>query len=390
MIRAIDVETAYCDDPLPWGKDARFCMASMFWNGIASYNYVYEHDERVDPQSKFLEMKRLIEEETTVLIGHNMSFDLHWLTFLGIKWRHLKIWDTKIAEYLIRGQRKTYLELNSLREQYGLPLKDDYIQTCWRSGIQTSAIPIRSLVDYCDADASTTYQIAIRQMELARKAGVRQIVSLHMQFRKELNQAEWNGMVYDVEAANEQREQLINHIEEDTKSLTELVGYPINLNSSDQVSAAIFGGTFKVQGEEWIVKTYKNHSKYVCRNAKVDVALPGLGFKPLKGMKPNAKGMYSTNAKLVLAALKTTNKKQVAFLEMLKRCSSNTTMLKTYYDGLLARVCENGILHPRYHQVTTGTGRISSSNPNGQNIPRSGTAPIKKLFRSRYGTSKGD
>ena len=95
----------------------------------------------------------------------------------------------------------------------------------------------------------------------------------------------------------------------------------------------------------------------------------GSGFKPLKGSKLTKEGFYSTD-KNTLKQLKPTNKKQKLIIHSLLERSIVKKQLSTFRGengkGLINKVDYNGILHPKYNNTVTTTGRLSSSDPNGQ------------------------
>ena len=66
--------------------------------------------------------------------------------------------------------------------------------------------------------------------------------------------------------------------------------------------------------------------------------------------------------------------------------SANEKLLNTFVSALKDNVRPSGILHPSFHQVRTATGRLSSSDPNFQNLPRDGG--IKKVIISRFDNGK--
>lgn len=382
-VLAFDAETTYCNDPMPWNKDAELVIYSVA-DGETNDTYPFNHSERIGSREEVCRLRDRILS-CDIIVGHNLSLDLHWLTWLGIDWSKKTIYDTKIAQYMIDGQNKKLGDsLNELRARFNLPLKDEQIANMWRAGIKTQYIPYDILSLYCEADASTTLDIYNLQQSMIKVRGLSKLVALHMELRKELCIAEYNGMAFDMQLAEDVGKELADKMAAIEVELRILLDWDdINLSSSGQVSCAMFGGTLMVDGEEWVIRTLKNVSKYYTRHAKVPLEIKGLGFKPPKGLKINNKGIYSTDAKAVLAALKPTNKKQKRFIDLLREYNGYAKQLSTYCDGL-SKKATDGILHPRFHQTTTATGRLSSSSPNSQNIPRAGNAPVKKFFRSRY------
>ena len=82
------------------------------------------------------------------------------------------------------------------------------------------------------------------------------------------------------------------------------------------------------------------------------------------------------------------------FTNALARFTGMTKDLGTYYwtedksgnrKGMLTLIHENGIIHHKLNHTSTVTSRMSSSDPNMQNIPRGGTSNVKKMFTSRFG-----
>ncbi len=105
-----------------------------------------------------------------------------------------------------------------------------------------------------------------------------------------------------------------------------------------------------------------------------------LGYAP-KGAKRNQKGGYSTNAEVLE---KLAEEHEIARLILQYR--EIQKLQSTYVDGMLPLV-EEGVIHTTYNQTMTATGRLSSANPNLQNIPvrkRSGRE-LRKLFLAREG-----
>ena len=111
-----------------------------------------------------------------------------------------------------------------------------------------------------------------------------------------------------------------------------------------------------------------------------DVLFGKLGFT-LKGLKKNTRGFYSTSAE-VLEKLAEEHEIARAIL----RYREVQKLLSTYIDGIRPLV-QDGVVHTTYNQNVTATGRLSSANPNLQNIPirtKEGRE-LRKLFIAREG-----
>jgi len=72
------------------------------------------------------------------------------------------------------------------------------------------------------------------------------------------------------------------------------------------------------------------------------------------------------------------------FVTSYVRYSALRTYLSTFVEGMKNNVDENGFIHPEFMQCVTATGRLSSRNPNFQNMPRGNTFAIRKVVESRF------
>ena len=72
------------------------------------------------------------------------------------------------------------------------------------------------------------------------------------------------------------------------------------------------------------------------------------------------------------------------FLQSVRRLSAVETYLSSFIDGIATHTKQDGKLHVRLLQHRTGTGRLSGADPNMQNMPRGGTFPVKRVFKSRW------
>lgn len=102
-----------------------------------------------------------IINDSDILVGFNIKFDLHWLCNIGIDIKTIKrVWDTQIAEFLLEAQRNPYNSLNDALTKYGYPLKLDVVKTeYWDKNINTDEIPTPVLQEYLQYDLIGTENV---------------------------------------------------------------------------------------------------------------------------------------------------------------------------------------------------------------------------------------
>jgi DNA polymerase I-like protein with 3'-5' exonuclease and polymerase domains len=97
-----------------------------------------------------------------------------------------------------------------------------------------------------------------------------------------------------------------------------------------------------------------------------------------------AQGGFKTDKETLNRISKLAEGSLKEFVDSIIRYSAIETYLNTFITGIKDNVRENKILHPSFNQHTTVTGRLSSSKPNFQNMPRGDKFPVKRVIKSRF------
>lgn len=111
----------------------------------------------------------------------------------------------------------------------------------------------------------------------------------------------------------------------------------------------------------------------------------GFRVKPIDSTYAASSG-FATDKQTILDLIATGNIKQEAkeFLGCLSKYNAIQTYLSTFVEGIQKNIREDMLLHTSLNQCITATGRLSSSNPNFQNLPRGNTFPVRKVIQSRF------
>ena len=113
----------------------------------------------------------------------------------------------------------------------------------------------------------------------------------------------------------------------------------------------------------------------------------GLGLVPEGPADASANGFKAdklTIKRLLLQANRRNNHVAVEFLTKYSRLNALNTYLNSFIKGIAAHTRPSGLLHANFNQTTTATGRLSSSRPNFQNIPKGSKFPVRRAVVSRF------
>ena len=385
-------------------------------------------------------------DKATILIGHNIGYDLMWLWECGFKYDGA-VFDTMLAEYIIQKGIKQPLSLEACAERYELDTKkQDTLKRYFAEGKGVDDIPRAELADYLSADLKATQELSDRlyaKLNSTECGSLMESVILTNKVCVTLARIYKNGFKVDKSKLNEVRTEFEKEKMDIEKRLKkqvyELMGdTPINLNSPEQMSWVIYSRKPKdkslwannffspymekdeyqdlvhqhsdivyktdavkcrdCNGEGYYRKTKKDGTPFAkpsrCStcNTQGYLFIPNKKIAGLKFSAPTAKWVSAngfTINKVYLDTLRTVARRNemtdaLNFLTDLQRLSALDTYLSSFVDGINTYVKEDGMLHVRLLQHRTATGRFSGADPNMQNMPRGGTFPVKKVFVSRW------
>ena len=369
---ALDFETTKEPKHFPYVPGAILVLGSTYDSNEKSKIYLFNHKEVTVDQEQVMNDLTNELNSANIIIAHNIQFELIWLHHININ-LNKSFWCTMIAEYILSGQRIRNISLDELAARYNVGSKLDM---SWENiELDTPDIPLTMLEPYCREDARLAYEIFKAQYKRAKEMKLLSLIQLHSKFAQWCAIASYNGMKLDIDFLEQYQVELEQQKDEIVKKVHQIVQYPINIDSPKQVKAALFGGTFKVDGKEKVTRVLKSgRIKEYERKCKVDVNLPGIFSTHDDDLNTD---------KVTIKHLHCKTKEQRELKKLLLDYSEIKNILKTFCKGLLNRHID-GIIHPQLNQTVTATGRLSSSNPNSHNIPRSGTARVKKAFISRF------
>lgn len=151
-------------------------------------------------------------------------------------------------------------------------------------------------------------------------------------------------------------------------------------------------GKGKIQKRKVNGDLYKNLSKCTACDGRGFTLtetgqVAGLKLVPTQATDASINGFKTdkvTIKKLIAQAETKDNLKAVEFLTKISRLNAISTYLDSFIKNISASTREDGLLHAQFNQCITRTGRLSSSNPNFQNIPKGNKFPVRKAMQSRF------
>ena len=378
----LDTETTTINKGNVYDQRNQLCLLVI---KVISPNY-----EQLLSFKKPWDVGRILEvlNGANLLIGFNLKFDLAWLRreFDYIPPPSMRIFDCQYAEFLFSNQTWKFPDLRTSLQNAGLTQKLDFIHlNYWSQGIDTLDIPMEELEEYCIGDVSSTHELYLYHVEKFKNEKQHQyrLFRLHMLDLPVLLEMEWNGLFYNKEkslALAKEYEDKIKHIE---IQLNNMVDFEINWNSNNEKSAVLYGGNvsriFKAPIGHYKTGARAGEVKY--KNVESIHTFPRLVEPLLLSRGKDAEEDLSVSEG-VLRSLKP-NKVTKKIIDLILERSKLEKMNGTYLIGLPKKMVDmnwGDTLHPQYNQCVAVTGRVASSNPNGQNIPGVG----KQLIESRF------
>ena len=246
MITTVDVETSWQVtstggyDPSPFHPDN--ILVSV---GINDEYYFTNHSERID-KGCYHDIQSVLDK-TTLLIGHNIKFDLMWLLESGFKYNG-RVYDTMLGEYILnRGIRKSLtLEMSCRRRRIGS--KDSRIKEFTDRGIPFQNIPVGLVEEYGRMDVQITrdlFNSQIAYFKMPKNKHLLKTAKMMNEFLVVLSDMERNGINVSLDELSkverEYRAEFAYLKQKIDKIVYKQMGdTKINLSSPEQLSWLIY------------------------------------------------------------------------------------------------------------------------------------------------------
>ena len=306
--------------------------------------YVPIPSDKVEAQKIVDIFKPLYEDEHILKIGQNLKYDLEVLRNYGVELRG-KMWDTMIAHYLIQPELHHNMDyMAEVYLHYQTIHIDELIGPKGKSQRSMRDLSPTEVYEYACEDADITLQLKNKlEPELKRLECEDLFYNIEMPLMPVLAEMEMNGVCLDTESLAETSKQFTARMNEIEQRIYELAGEQFNIASPKQVGEILFDK-----------------------------------LKIVEKAKKTKTGQYVTSEE-VLQQLKNKHEIVADILEHrgLKK------LIGTYIDALPKLINpRTGHIHTSFNQTITATGRLSSSDPNLQNIPIRGEdgKEIRKAF----------
>jgi len=332
LIADLNKEKSFCFDTETTGLnpfEAEIVGLSIAFKENEAY-YIPFSENKDEATAVLAEFKGLFENEAIEKVGQNIKYDLNVLSNYGIQLKG-KLFDTMIAHYLIQPDMRHNMDL--LAEAY-LGYKTVSIETLigkkGKKQLTMRDIPQEKIVDYACEDADITLQLK-NQFEPKMNATLKKLMDeIETPLIPVLGAMEKEGINLDVPALSKFSQELEVLVTDLTKQILDLSGEEFNVDSPKQLGEVLFD---KMQIVEKAKKTKT--------------------------------GQYSTSEDVLS---KLASKHEIVPLILEYR--SIKKLKSTYVDALPELVNkDDNKIHTSYMQTVAATGRLSSTNPNLQNIP---------------------
>lgn len=293
--------------------------------------YIPVPAERAEAQSIIDEFRTVLENEAIEKIGQNTKYDILVLKWYGVEVKG-KVFDTMLAHYLIDPDTRHGMDVLSENYLGYSPISiTKLIGAKGKNQLTMRDVPVVDVVDYAAEDADVTLQLAyifepkLKELNAAKLADEIENPLVYV-----LADIEKEGVRIDIETLKAYSKELETEIIKFEQNVYDKAGIKFNLASPKQLGEVLFD---KLQLDPKAKKTKT--------------------------------GQYQTGEDILMAlASKSDIVQDILDFRQLQKLKS------TYVDALPLMVNpKTGRVHTSYNQAVAATGRLSSNNPNLQNIP---------------------
>ncbi|MEG2358595.1 DNA polymerase I [Acinetobacter sp.] len=337
LLQRLSIEKRFAFDTETTSLDYRVAQIvgfSVAFDAQDAYYVPLAHDYEGAPQQLnrdlvLAQIKPVLEDASVQKIGHHLKYDAHVLENHGIA---LRGWyfDTMLASYVLNSVATRH-GMDDVARLYLSHLTTTFEQLAGKGAKQKTfnQIEIAAAAHYAAEDAHVTYRLyEVLDARLRQHPELANILhNVEMPVARVLTMMEENGIELNLEFLDQLGAEFAKTMQDLENRITELAGEAFNVSSPKQVGEVLF---------------------------------EKLG---LKGGKKTATGQYSTSESVL-------EKIEHPIAGLILEYRGLSKLKSTYTDGLLKQANnDTRRVHTSYHQALTATGRLSSTDPNLQNIP---------------------
>ncbi|MBL0030081.1 MAG: DNA polymerase I [Rhodanobacteraceae bacterium] len=287
--------------------------------------------EQLDRAAALAAIQPLLEDEAITKIGQHGKYDMHVLANHGIAMRGYRH-DTMLASY-VWNSTATRHDMDSLAQKYlgYATIKFEDVAGKGAKQIGFADVDLEPATEYAAEDADVTLRLhEVLQARLATVPALQRVYQdIEMPLVPVLQRMEARGILIDAQRLREQTQQLRRRMHEITTRAHDLVGHAFSLDSPKQLQAVLYE----------------------------ELKLPVLAKTPT--------GQPSTNEDAI-----TDLAEQHELPRMILDYRGAAKLANTYTEKLPGQINpRTGRVHTSFHQAIAQTGRLSSTDPNLQNIP---------------------
>ena len=277
------------------------------------------------------EFKEVLENKETLKVGQNIKYDMLVLSRYGVNVQG-PMFDTMIAHYVLQPELRHNMDyLAEIYLHYETIHIEELIGSKGKNQGNMRDLQPEAIYKYACEDADITLQLKeVLEKELKENGAEKLFYEIEMPLVPVLAYMEKNGVRVDTEALKETSRHFTARMKQIEEEVHQLAGGEFNISSPKQVGEVLF-----------------DKLKIVAKAKKTKT------------------GQYVTSEE-VLESLRSKH----PIVEKILDYRGLKKLLSTYIDALPLLINpETGKIHTSFNQTVTATGRLSSSNPNLQNIP---------------------
>ena len=330
-VETLKAQPAFCFDTETDGLDVMTCGLvglSFAWQAHEAY-FIAVNANNITPILE--QLRPAFENEHTLKIGQNCKFDLMVLHRHGVTVKG-QLFDTMLAHYVLQPELRHGMDyLADIYLHYQTITYEQLVGGKGKKAMAITDVPLERITEYAAEDADITWQLYQKlQTELVEAGMDKLFYQVEMPLLRTLARMEIAGVRIDSEALQASAKNMQQTLPVMEQEAYQLAGMEFNLSSAKQVGEVLFDR-----------------------------------LKIVEKAKKTKTGQYVTSEE-VLESLRGKHPLVGKILEY----RGIKKLLSTYIEALPQLVnAQTGKIHTSYNQAVTATGRLSSSNPNLQNIP---------------------